>query len=220
MSMYTGNLGICQSFPVANRGRPPLHSDEAILKAAFAAFAASGFDAMSVRALNAELGLSHETISKRFGPKLNLFRAAVDYGVGLLIIDLDSELERVPRDDDLDRLRSYVRAFMVAASRNPTLGELLSHDGIDESERARLVRESGLNDRIAEVVGLLDRLHVAGLIRETRMRELLFLVHGAAAPLHFEGFSKMFDPIDGPVEDDELIHRMTAAIMRSMGADA
>jgi len=38
---------------------------------------------MSVRALNAELGLSHETISKRFGPKLNLFRAAVDYGVGL-----------------------------------------------------------------------------------------------------------------------------------------
>jgi len=45
-------------------------------------------------------------------------------------------------------------------------------------------------------------------------------VQGAAASLHFEGFSKMFDPIDGPVEADELIDRMTAAIMRSMGADA
>lgn len=218
--MYMGNLGMCQPFPVANRGRPPLLSDEAILKGAFAAFAASGFDAMSVRALNAELGLSHETISKRFGPKLDLFRAAVDYGVGQFIVDLDSELEKVPCDDDLDRLRSYVRAFTVAASRNPTLGELLSHDGINESERARLVSESGLNDRIAEVVGLLDRLHAAGVIRETKIRELWFLVHGAAAPLHCEGFSKMFDPIDGPVEADELIDRMTAAIMRSMGADA
>lgn len=175
---------------------------------------------MSVRALNAELGLSHETISKRFGPKLNLFRAAVDYGVGLLIIDLDSELRKVPSGDDLARLQNLVRAFIVAISRNPTLGELLLHEGMDESERARLVSESGLNDRIAEVVGLLRRLHADGVIRETRMRELWFLVQGAAAPLHFKEFSKMFDPIDGPVEADELIDRMTAAIMRSMGADA
>ena len=218
--MYLMNLGMCQPLCVPSRGRPPLYSDEAILKAAFAAFAASGFDAMSVRALNAELGLSHETISKRFGPKLNLFRVAVDYGVGLLIIDLDSELRKVPSGDDLARLQNLVRAFIVATSRNPTLGELLLHEGMDESERARLVSESGLNDRIAEFVGLLRRLHAAGVIRETRMRELWFLLQGAAAPLHFEEFSSMFDPIDGPVEADELIDRMTAAIMRSMGADA
>jgi hypothetical protein len=217
--MYLVNLGICQPLGVASRGRPPLISDEAILKAAFAAFAASGFDAMSVRALNAELGLSHETISKRFGPKLNLFRAAVDYGVGLLVIDLDSELRKVPSGDDLARLQSLVRAFIVATSRNPTLGELLLHEGIDESERARLVSESGLSDRIAEVVGLLRRLHDSGVIRETRMRELWFLVQGAAAPLRFAGFSSMFDLIDGPVDADELIDRMTAAIMRSMRTD-
>ena len=214
--MYLENLGVCQPSPMATRGRPPLLSDEAILHAALAAFATAGFDAMSVRALNADLGLSHETISKRFGPKRDLFRAAVDYGVGLLILDLDDELEKVPRGDDLARLQSFVRAFMVAISRHPTLGELLQHDEIDEAERARLIGESGLTDRIAEVVGLLNRLHAAGVIYETRLRELWFLAQGAAAPLHFPGFAKIFDPIDGPVDANELIDRMTTAIMRSV----
>jgi len=114
-------------------------------------------------------------------------------------------------------LRGFVRAFMVSASRHPTLGELVNHDGIDDAERARLVSETGLHERMMEVVGLLDRLHATGAIRETRLRELWFLIQGAAAPIHFEGFSRMFDPIDGPVGAEELFDRMTAAIMRSMG---
>ena len=51
------------------RGRPRIRQDDEILDAALRAFASQGYDAMSLRSLNAELGLSHGTISQRFGTK-------------------------------------------------------------------------------------------------------------------------------------------------------
>lgn len=207
---------MCQSFSMPARGRPPIVSDEAILDRALAAFAASGYDAMSVRALNAELGLSHETISKRFGPKSELFRAAVRHGVDRFVVDLDGEIGTSASGTDLGRLRGIVRAFMVTASRHPTLGELLNHEGIDEAARAVLVGETGLGERLSELAALLDRLRTTGTIRETRLRELWFLVQGAVDPLHHRSLSRMFDPFDGPVDPEELIARMTDAVMRTM----
>ena len=204
---------------MSNRGRPPLLSDDAILEAALAAFAVSGYDAMSVRALNAELGLSHETISKRFGPKISLFRASVLFGVEKFIADFDDEIGDSGSADDLTRLRRSVRSLMVTMSRNPTLGELLHGLRIDESERMELLGGSGLADRLADQVALLDRLHAAGVIRRTGIREFWFLTQGAVAPVHFPELSKMFDPFDGPIDTEELLDRMTAAIMRSMGVD-
>lgn len=210
---------MCQPFPMPNRGRPPLLSDEVILEAAFAAFAANGYAAMSVRALNADLGLSHETITKRFGPKIDLYRAAVSYGVGLLVADFDRVLNETNPVDDLARLRGTVRAFMIAASNHPTMGELLHHEGIDGSERTLLIEQSGLDERIAEAVSLINRLNAAGSIRETKIREFWFLCQAAVAPLRSPAMAKMFDPFDGPVNPDELISRMTDAILRSMGVD-
>ncbi|MBU6330238.1 MAG: TetR/AcrR family transcriptional regulator [Acidobacteria bacterium] len=197
-------------------GRPPIVSDDVILQQALAAFAASGFDAMSVRALNAQLGLSHETISKRFGPKRDLFRAAVRYGVGRFITDLDAEIELAPPGDDLARLRSTIRGFMVTTSHHSALGELLNNEGIDDDERAVLIGETGLGERLSEVVGLLHRLHAAGVIRQTRLRELWFLLQGAVGALHHQSLSRMFDPFDGPVDPVELIARQTDAVMRTM----
>lgn len=210
---------MCQPLSMSNRGRPPLLSDEVILEGALAAFAASGYEAMSVRALNAELGLSHETISKRFGPKIQLFRAAVSFGVARFISDFDEEIGDPVPADDLIRLRNSLRGLMVAMSRNPTLGDLVHGAGIDESERMELLGGTGLAERLVDQVALLDRLHAAGVIRSTGIREFWFLAQGAVAPLHFQELSKMFDPFDGPLDTDALIDRMTAAIMRSMVVD-
>ena len=210
---------MCQPLTVRTRGRPPLLADEIILAAALSAFAASGYEAMSVRALNAELGLSHETISKRFGPKRDLFRAAVRFGVGRFVVDLDAERAESIDGGDLERLRGIVRAFMLTTSHHPALGQLLHHEGLDDTERAILLDESGLGDRLTEVAGLLDRLHASGVIRRTHLRELWFLAQGAVAPLHFPGLSTMFDRFDGPVDADEVIDRMTDTIMRGLTVD-
>jgi transposase len=51
------------------RGRPRLRDDDEILRAALHAFAEHGYDGMSLRTLNAEMGLSRGTINQRFGSK-------------------------------------------------------------------------------------------------------------------------------------------------------
>ena len=48
----------------ARMGRHRIVSDEEILRAAFLAFAHDGYEAMSVRRLNSDLGLSHETVRR------------------------------------------------------------------------------------------------------------------------------------------------------------
>lgn len=201
---------------MANRGRPPLVSDEVILERALAHFARLGYPAMSVRALNAELGLSHEAISQRFGSKSELFRAAVAFGTGRFITDFDYEVAAPGPTTDLALLESTIRAFMVATTRHPALGDLLHHEAIDEEQRRALIVDTGLGDRIVATAELLARLREAGEIRQTGIRELWYLCHGAIAPLHFPELSRMFDPFDGPVDPEQLITGMTAAIMRSM----
>jgi AcrR family transcriptional regulator len=207
---------MCQPSEVSSRGRPPLQSDETILQAALEAFATFGYAAASVRALNAELGLSHETITQRFGSKAELYQAAVNHGLRQFVAEFDSEIASREPSDDLEQLRATVRAFMIAASHHPTLGELLHHAGIGEAERNVIMTEIGLGDRMLEVAMLLQRLHGAALIRETKLRELWFLTQGSAAPLHFHALAGMFDPLDGPIDRDEHIERMTDAIMRSI----
>lgn len=201
---------------MTNRGRPPILSEETILERALAAFARSGFDAMSVRALNAELGLSHEAISRRFGPKNELFRSAVAYGVRHVITDFNDEVSRLAPTDDLELLHATVRAFMVASSRHPVLGELLHHESIGEAQRAVLSSEIGLGGLIADAVALLNRLHENGVIRKTKIRDIWFLAQGATEPLRFHQFSQMFDPFDGPVKSDEHIDKMVDVIIRGI----
>ena len=201
---------------MTNRGRPPLLSDEAILKKALQAFASGGFEAMSVRALNANLGLSHETVSQRFGTKSELFLAAVNYGFQLFINDFNDELTRNNPTSDLEQLRALLRAFMFSTSRHPTLGELLHHVAIDEEQRNVIIGKTGLADQLMNAAELLRRLKSYGVIRDIQLRELWFMAQSAAAPIHFSNVSQMFDFFDGPLEPDEHINRVTDIIMRGL----
>ena len=201
---------------MTNRGRPPLLSDEAILKKALEAFASGGFEAMSVRALNANLGLSHETVSQRFGTKSELFLAAVNYGFQLFINDFNDELTRNDPTSDLEQLRALLRAFMSSTSRHPTLGELLHHVAIDEEQRNVIIGKTGLADQLMNAAELLRRLKSDGVIRDIQLRELWFMAQSAAAPIHFSNVSQMFDLFDGPLDPDEHINRITDTIMRGL----
>ena len=57
------------------------------------------------------------------------------------------------------------------------------------------------------------------MIRDVQLREIWFLAEGANAPLHFDALTQMFDPIDGPINRELHIERMTDAIMRGMRID-
>lgn len=201
---------------MATRGRTPLLSDETILEAALAAFANLGYDGTSVRALNAELGVSHETITQRFGTKPELFRAAVRFGMQRFVDDFDASMAASETSNDLERLRASVKAFMVATSQHPNLGALLHQGAISSDDRSELAAAAGLDLRVAAIADLLRRLHEDSRIHHTSMRELWFVMEAGAAPLHFPGVASMFDALDGPFDTSVHLERMVDMVMRSL----
>src|SRR5271154_4585267 len=121
---------------VETRGRPRIRDDDEILRAALHAFAEHGYDGMSLRTLNADMGLSRGTINQRFGSKEQLWYAAVDHEFRCLIDDLNAELQQRPvPDDDLSRLREGIRAFLIASVRRPELVRLMNQEGLHSTSR-------------------------------------------------------------------------------------
>ena len=97
------------------RGRPRLREDHEILQAALEAFARHGYDAMSLRSLNTELGLAHGTINQRFKSKEQLYFAAVDHGFETFI----AEIERVQAQRPKPVTRSTNSSRSCARSSSP-----------------------------------------------------------------------------------------------------
>ncbi len=79
-------------------GRPPgatgQRTREEILEAALEAFAAAGYEAMSVRELTRRLSVSHNLVHHHFGSKPELWRAAVEHGVGGTIREFSELLDQ------------------------------------------------------------------------------------------------------------------------------
>src|ERR1700694_1762551 len=94
------------------RGRPkaedvPAALDD-ILAAALRAFATHGYEGVSVRTLNRELGVSHNLIHQRFGSKQDLWYSAVDRAFGQQVTELATGFDPT-LDDPLDQLNHALR---------------------------------------------------------------------------------------------------------------
>jgi len=95
-----------------------------VLAAALHAFGVHGYQGVSVRELNKELGVSHNALHQRFGSKEAVWYAAVDWGFGGLVSALLAADD--PSADGLARLRSFVRAFVLYQARNPDLQRVIN----------------------------------------------------------------------------------------------
>lgn len=206
------------------RGRPRIRQDDEILDAALRAFAAQGYDAMSLRSLNAGLGLSHGTISQRFGTKERLYFAAIDLGFTRFIGDIEQRrrhlLGPLETPDDLADLRATIRAFLGAAQSRPELGRLMNQEGLVSTVRLRYIVETVMTPVFGVIGELLERLRASGRIRPVTTRGLFFLVgHGAEAPFTLTALSEAFDDLDGPLDPERHADDMTDLIMRGIIVD-
>src|SRR5690242_16604427 len=123
------------------RGRPTASdpatlSTELLLDRALELFADRGFDAMSVRELARELGVSHNLIPQRIGTKEQLWFAAVDRGFGALAVALAEVLqEQDEAVDDVERLRTLLVTFVAANARRPALLRIINQEAISPGPR-------------------------------------------------------------------------------------
>jgi AcrR family transcriptional regulator len=200
------------------RGRPRLRDDDEILRAALHAFAEHGYDGMSLRTLNAEMGLSRGTINQRFRSKEQLWYAAVDHEFRCLIDDLNAELAQRPvPDDDLSRVREGIRAFLIASVRRPELVRLMNQEGLHSTSRLDHIMTSFTLPTLRPVWQAVSRLADAGVVRRVPARTLLFLIaHGAAAPFTLGPLADRFNAVDGPLDPLDHIELVTDIIVSGL----
>jgi AcrR family transcriptional regulator len=177
-------------------GRPRLEEAVAagtILDAALRAFARDGYDGMSVRTLNTELGVSHNLINQRFGSKEDLWRAAVDHGFGPLVRHLEGVFDPT-LSDPLDQLKLAIRRFLIFSAEHPELLGLMDIEARQETERLSYIFDGYIAPALAGTGRLLDHLIAHGRIRPMSLRTFHFLIaHGAAAPFTLVPLAVRFD---------------------------
>jgi TetR/AcrR family transcriptional regulator len=188
-------------------GRPK--SDEApateaeILDAALHAFARYGYDGVSIRTLNRQLGVSHNLIHQRFGSKEGLWRAAVDHGFSAIVNDPDAAFDPT-LTDPLSQLRTAIRRFIVFSAHHPELLALMNVEAGLDTERLDYLYDTYVERALAPLKRLLEYLAAEGRIRPVSVRTLNFLVaHGGAAPFTLHPFARRFGGPD-PLDSDEI----------------
>ena len=200
------------------RGRPRIHEDDVLLEAAFKAFAADGYEGMSVRTVANGLGLSHGALNRRFGSKWEIFEAAITHGFATMLAAMESERTTRPVPaDDLAEVRETIRSFMVVNEHRPEFCQLMNMEGLRRTPQLEVIMTASLDALVPHFSELLGRLEKAGAIYPITIRALFFLVaHGAEAAFSLTGISSYFDDLDGPLDAQAHIEAMTDLIMRGI----
>jgi AcrR family transcriptional regulator len=153
--------------PARRRGRPPRDElpapPDEVLRAALQAFAAHGYQGVSVRTLNRELGVSHNLLHQRFGSKLGLWYAAVEWGFGRLTEELGRAISG--SGDPLEQLRRFILTFVEFSARHPDLQRLVIQEGGSPSERLTHLLDRYVRPTIAALTPSLQRLARSRRIR-------------------------------------------------------
>jgi len=202
----------------AGPGRPKLHSDEQILEAALRMFATHGYDGMSLRSLNRELGLSHSAIHQRFGTKEDLYKAVIDHEFGTMFREIREHLRALPRPDtQLDELQSQFKAFLIASSKHPYLNRLMNNEGLEDSWHLDHIYKKYVQPSLAPIRKLMDDLAKKKVIKPTAVRTAFFLIaHGAAALFTLDALSAKFNSADGPIDVDTLADEAAWVIVNGL----
>src|ERR1700694_1598970 len=171
-----------QRAPRRPPGRPradesPTTLDQ-IFRVALQAFATLGYDGVSLRVLNRELGGSHNLLNGRFGSKEALWYATVDWAFQPLGQRMATAFDPT-LTDPLDQLRITMRAFLLYSAERPELLGLMNIEGRQDTERLAYLYNSYIAPSLEPVQRLLDFLAATGRTRPVSLRTFHFLAaHG------------------------------------------
>ncbi|MGW4830264.1 TetR/AcrR family transcriptional regulator [Amycolatopsis japonica] len=160
------------------RGRPSKDAEPApvdqVLAKALAAFAVHGYEGVSLRTLNRELGVSHNLLYQRFGSKENLWYAAADWGFGGLVDHLTQADDK--DEEPLERFRRFVKTFVRFSARNPDLLRLVNIEAGQSSDRLTYLAETYIVPVMTRMAPVYAELVETGRIRDVALHTVYYLI--------------------------------------------
>jgi AcrR family transcriptional regulator len=207
--------------PGRPRGAVSPAPSEDVFEAALEAFATYGYDGVSLRTLNRELGVSHNFIASRFGSKEALWYATVDWAFAPIAGTIASAFDPTVADP-LEQLRLVIRAFLRYSAAHPELLGLMNIEGRQDTDRLAHIFDAYIWPTLTPVSRLLEHLVKEGRARPIPPRTFHFLLtHGGAAPFTLVPLARRFqdgDPME-PAAVEQHADLVADALVRMIALD-
>lgn len=179
------------------RGRPrkdaQLASADQVMVAAIEAFSIHGYNGVSLRTVNDELGVNRNLLYQRFGSKANLWRAAVDWAYRPLVEHLEAADDESA--EPMVRLKPLIRNFVEYSATRPYLARLVSVEGAARTDRLDYLYDRYVAPVRARFLPILGLLRDRGKIRDVPSAIFCFLLtSGGSAPYGQSGLASLMDP--------------------------
>jgi TetR/AcrR family transcriptional regulator len=179
------------------RGRPrkddQLAPVDQVLAAAIEAFSVHGYNGVSLRTVNDELGVSRNLLYQRFGSKAKLWRAAVDWAFRPLVEHLETADDESA--DPMVRLRVLIRGFIEYSATRPYLARLVGVESSAASDRLEYLYRTYIEPIQSRFVPVFATLRDQGRIKNISPQVFYFLLtSGGSAPYGQIGLVSLMSP--------------------------
>jgi AcrR family transcriptional regulator len=134
-----------------------------IMLAALEAFSVRGYDGVSLRMVNDQLGVSRNLLYQRFGSKENLWRAVLDWAFGPLLAHLESADDE--SEDPIERLRAITCRFIEYSATRPYLASLATLEGAAPTDRMDYLYNNYINPVRLRFLSIFEQLRRAERIK-------------------------------------------------------
>ena len=175
--------------PPRGRGRPrkssaPAQSIEQLLKASAAVFARDGYEGVSLRKLQQELGVSYTFFHHYFDSKDALWKAVVDQLAGATTSEVLAALSTIDEHhDELDALREAIAIYLRNAIEHPAIHLICLQEAISGGPRLDYIYRHYFKEAWAVIGELVRRVELSGRMKAIPAETLFFAVQSALAPL-------------------------------------
>jgi len=172
-------------------GRPPGDTADRtraeILDAALDAFAEAGFEATSIRELTRRLGVSHNLVHHHFGAKEDLWRAALDHGLGPTTEELLALIgASIGGPNPVEVIRDGVERAMALLRRRPAVARILADEFARSGPRLDYLYDRYLKPSMAVLRRFLTEARDQG-VRDVDSRVAVLFVLSTASALLTHG---------------------------------
>jgi TetR/AcrR family transcriptional regulator len=179
------------------RGRPRKDEQVAptdqVMAAAIEAFSVHGYNGVSLRTVNDELGASRNLLYQRFGSKANLWRAAVDWAFRPLVEYLEAADNEAA--DPMVRLRMLTRSFIEYSATRPYLARLVTMEGSAATDRLEYLYHNYIEPIRLRFLPVFTLLRDQGRIKNIPPEVFYFLLtSGGSAPYGQIGLVSLMSP--------------------------
>jgi AcrR family transcriptional regulator len=183
------------------------------MAAAIEAFSVHGYNGVSLRTVNDQLGVSRNLLYQRFGSKANLWRAAVDWAFRSLLDYLDNADDESA--DPMIRLRMLIRNFIEYSATRPYLARLVTVEAAAPTDRLDYLYHNYIRPILSRFTPVFELLREQGRIKNIPTEIFYFqLTSGGSAPFGQVGLVSLMAPqLASPDEKQVRVYAENVAEM-------